>query len=312
MRILGVDSGGSKTEAVVIDEKGRVLRYFLGRGCNIAVENEENIRKIFSRVFEQVGSVDLAVLGMAGAGRKKHVKKATEILSRIISAKKLIVLSDAEVALIASTHYSPGVLIIAGTGSIAFSLNENRRVHRCGGLGYLLGDEGGGYWIGLRALRLLARILDGREEKSRLAERLMEALGVSDIDELVEKTYSELSVSEIASLAKIVVELSEVDSYARRIVEDACTELARLAKCAADKARLNYPIVYYQGGLFSSKIFRKVFYEKLLEIFKNRVILKKPLFKPVAGSLLIAWRYLGRDLETLLEKLRQYNFLIFE
>lgn len=310
MLILGIDGGGTKTEAVLLDEKARVLDYRRGEACNVATLSEDTIAKVICSLLKDLSKVDVAVFGLAGTGRKKHLEKATRAVSRVLEAKQLVIMPDAEIALYSSTLFKPGILIIAGTGSIAYALDSSGNTYRCGGLGYLLDDEGSGYWIGLRVLQTVAKMLDSREKPSLLLEKTLELLKVSTLDELVELTYSRLTVSDIASLARIALELFEEDVYCRRIIEEACRELAQLAKCVAIKAGISSFTIFCQGGLFNSSTFTKLTELMLRKVFKKKIELKKPLFKPVVGALLFAWKKLGWDLDSLLVSLKNYSFLL--
>lgn len=311
MFILGIDGGGTKTEAVLLNEKAHVLGYWKGGPCNVATLSEDSIAIVIRSLLNNlIGEVDIAVFGLAGAGRRRHVEKAAKAISRVLKAKDLVIVSDAEIALFSSTLFKPGILIIAGTGSAAFALDSAGKIYRCGGLGYLLDDEGSGYWIGLKVLQTVAKILDEREKPSPILERTLSFLKVRCLDELVDLAYSELSVAKIASLAEIALELFEEDPYCHKIIEEACKELALLAKCVANKAGIHLSSIYCQGGLFNSDIFMKLTESMLTEVFRKKMKLKKPRFKPVVGALLLAWKKLGLDLDFLLSSLKKYSFLL--
>jgi len=122
----------------------------------------------------------------------------------------------------------PGVLVNAGTGSIAYARAPDGEIHRAGGYGWQLGDEGGGYWLGRRALELAARAQDGRGEGSTLLARLLAALGLQQFDDLVRWTAT-ATPAQVAALAPHVLNAArEGEVVAQRAVGDAARELGEL------------------------------------------------------------------------------------
>src|SRR2546426_9650147 len=121
--------------------------------------------------------VDRAVVGAAGAGRAQEQAELESALRGVGLARRVRVLADAEVALSAAFGRGPGVLVNAGTGSIAYARDPHGGLHRAGGYGWQLGDEGGGYWLGRRALEAAAWGEDGRGEGSTLLARPLAAVG---------------------------------------------------------------------------------------------------------------------------------------
>jgi N-acetylglucosamine kinase-like BadF-type ATPase len=160
---------------------------------------------------------------------------------------------DARIALRAAIPEGPGIALIAGTGSIAYAENGETRL-RVGGAGYLLGDEGSGFAIGLAALRALAKAFDGRARADAMTERVREVLSVGDRDALLTEIYgaSPVNVSRIAHLAESVLALAgEGDRAASKIVQGAARDLGDLACAAAKQAELTEcsPSIAFSGGL---------------------------------------------------------------
>jgi len=138
-------------------------------------------------------------------------------------------LPDGAVALAAVFDQGPGIIVNAGTGSIAFARDPNGQVHRSGGYGWQLGDEGGGYWLGRRALDAAARAHDGRGEGSTLLARLLASLGLRSFDDLVRWSVT-AAPSQVAALAPHVLNAArEGESVAQRATTDAARELVGLA-----------------------------------------------------------------------------------
>ncbi|MGH7520391.1 MAG: BadF/BadG/BcrA/BcrD ATPase family protein, partial [Gemmatimonadales bacterium] len=137
---------------------------------------------------------------------------------------------DVEIALAAAFGDGPGVLVNAGTGSIAYARVADGRLHRAGGHGWQLGDEGSGYWLGRRALSAAARARDGLEESSTLLERLLVELGLPTFDDLIRWTAT-ATPAQVAALAPHVLNAArEGESVAQRIVAEAAAELSQLVR----------------------------------------------------------------------------------
>ena len=157
---------------------------------------------------------------------------------------------DSEVGLAAAFGEGPGILINAGTGSIAFARSPDARLHRAGGYGWQLGDEGGGYWLGRRALAAAARDTDDPDESSTLLERLLVALGLRHLDDLIRWTAT-ATPAQVASLAPHVLNAArEGEAVAQRAVEEGAVELARLVEVLGRHFPGSDPIaVATAGGL---------------------------------------------------------------
>jgi N-acetylglucosamine kinase-like BadF-type ATPase len=173
--------------------------------------------------------------------------------ARFPAARGLRVADDTLIALRSGVPEGPGIVLIAGTGSVAYAENAGKQA-RIGGAGYLLGDEGSGFAIGLAALRALARVFDGRARADAMTELVSDALNVQDRDALLAAIYSAcpLDVARIAGLAAGVVALaSEGDRAAAKIVQAAARDLGDLAIGAAAQVELRdrSPSVVLHGGL---------------------------------------------------------------
>src|SRR3989442_8436025 len=132
--------------------------------------------------------VDRAVVGAAGAGRAQEQQELAAPLVAAGIARAARVLADAEVALATAFRSAPGIIITAGTGSIAYARDAAGQLHRCGGHGWQLGDEGGGYWLGRRALDAAARARGGPGGGSTLLAPLLSGLGLEGFDDLLRWT----------------------------------------------------------------------------------------------------------------------------
>jgi N-acetylglucosamine kinase-like BadF-type ATPase len=238
--LLGIDCGGSHTTVLVGDGAGRELTRADGPGSAMrpggAAASAAVIADTARRASAQAGltlPADAAMVGAAGAGREPEQRDLTAALIAAGVAAKVRVAGDIDISLAAAFGEGPGILINAGTGSIAFARSPDGQLHRAGGYGWQLGDEGGGYWLGRRALAAAARAHDELEESSTLLERLLVALGLRDLDNLIRWTAT-ANPAQIAALAPHVLNAArEGEVVAQAAVHDAAAELARLVRALA-------------------------------------------------------------------------------
>ena len=255
--LLGIDSGGSHTAVVVGDRHGRVLARAEGPGSAMRPGGAERSAAVILDVARRAATqahatlpATVALIGAAGAGRAPEQEAlATAVLSAGVAAR-VDVRGDVEIGLAAAFGDGPGVLINAGTGSIAYARSPDGRLHRAGGHGWQLGDEGGGYWLGRRALAAAARAQDGLEESSTLLERLLVALGLETFDDLIRWTAT-ATPAQVAALAPHVLNAArEGETVAQRAVDEAATELAQLVRILTRHFPGSDPIrVATTGGL---------------------------------------------------------------
>jgi N-acetylglucosamine kinase-like BadF-type ATPase len=190
---LGIDGGGTKTEAVVLDGAGNELARAAGGPSNVhsagQTTTEASLRDVILQVLERaaltVNGVTAVGLGMAGVDRPGDREMVHDILTRIARFPNVIITNDAEAALVGGVGHRHGVVLIAGTGAFAYGVNARGETGRADGWGYLLGDEGSAYWIGAEGLRAIARAHDGRGPATELTEALLEHLELSDATHLV-------------------------------------------------------------------------------------------------------------------------------
>jgi N-acetylglucosamine kinase-like BadF-type ATPase len=219
------------------DRQGRVLARAEGPGSAMRPGGAERsaavILDVARRAAAQAGAslpAAAALVGAAGAGRPPEQEALSAAIAAAGVAERVAVRGDVEIALAAAFGDGPGVLVNAGTGSIAYARVADGRLHRAGGHGWQLGDEGGGYWVGRRALSAAARSQDGLEESSTLLERLLVALGLQTFDDLIRWTAT-ATPAQVAALAPHVLNAAgEGETVAQRIVEEGAAELAQLVQ----------------------------------------------------------------------------------
>ncbi|HEV8399297.1 MAG TPA: BadF/BadG/BcrA/BcrD ATPase family protein [Gemmatimonadales bacterium] len=240
MIFLGIDVGGSHTTVVVGDKVGQVVSRADGPGAAMrpggAAATAAVIADVARRAAGAAGltlPADAAMVGAAGAGRDQEQQELASALIAAQVARRVRVAGDSEIGLAAAFGEGPGILLNAGTGSIAFARSPDQRLHRAGGYGWQLGDEGGGYWLGRRALASAARATDDPNESSTLLERLLVALGLRHFDDLIRWTAT-ATPAQIAALAPHVLNAAlEGEKVAQQAVWEAAVELARLVSVLA-------------------------------------------------------------------------------
>jgi N-acetylglucosamine kinase len=299
---LGVDGGQSSTTALIGDETGRVLGTGVGGPCNHvgAAEGAHKLRSAVGACVAQAcqgagidpGTVRFqsACFGMSGGPADKQ-----KILAGMLKTELLTVTTDAVIALAGATAGGPGIITIAGTGSIAYGRNAAGHSARAGGWGYIFGDEGGGFDIVRQALRAVLRHEEGWGPETSLRVALLAATAARDANELLHRFYTQdWPRPRIASLARLVdVEAVRGDSVALEILRKAARRLAMLA--ASVRGQLwdrGAPVLVVPiGGVFQSRIVLEQFRLRVESVAGNQC--GKPAHVPAAGALLEAYRAAG-------------------
>jgi glucosamine kinase len=261
---LGVDGGGTKTRAVVVDARQKILGEAEAGPSNplrVGVSEAANaVRDAAERACVKAGvrriEVAAAEVGLAGVKRADIRERMRAALRAELGIKPVEVVTDADIALYGATEGKPGLVIIAGTGSICCGVNARGR-HACaGGWGPIAGDEGSGSWIARRALQAVARASDGRGRKTSLVEAACEFFNVAKAEDLSTAVYApNVTNNRIAGFGRNVVEAAKRrDVVAREIIEEAGRELARAACAVTRKLRMEHERfqIAYVGGVFAA------------------------------------------------------------
>lgn len=259
MFVLGIDAGGTKTVCLLANDRGEVLAEARRGGANLQASGELEVEKILHEVMAEAldpfDAVPSAIcLGIAGVDRPGDAATVRGIMKRIGFKARVLVVNDALVALEAGAPGVPGVVVISGTGSIAYGRNTRNEAARAGGWGYVLGDEGSGYWIGRAAIRAVLSEADRRGPDTQLTGLLLEYFGVSRAQELIHQVYhATLKPSAIAALAQCVnTAFQHGDQVAIGIVRGSADQLESSALSVARRLELvgsEFPFVL-AGGMF--------------------------------------------------------------
>jgi len=290
--ILGIDGGGSKALVALADKSGRVLEVSRGDGIN-PMDNRGWRRHFEAQLkgFARTGGLAGIGAAMPAYGEVEHISAdQRDAIAAAFGAIPQRVLNDVDAAQIGAFAGGPGILILSGTGSMAWARDVTGKSHRVGGWGEVIGDEGSGNWIGHRVLGLISQSMDGRAAPTKLYGAVFDALKLDTADphNALEGWVARLTHprSQISALAAIAGRLADAgDPGAIAILEAAAEELARHFHAIAKLAGAALPWSY-AGGTFNSRVLRDAVTARIGSLPKP------PLLPPIGGALLAAAQHL--------------------
>lgn len=299
---LGIDGGGTKTTAALMNAAQKIVAEGSSGPSNplrVGVETAvSNITKAIEAACDDGGlsrgDIVAATLGLAGVRRQDLRERVRESFVKRVGIRKTLVITDAEIALFGTTLGKPGLVVIAGTGSICLGKNEKGELAISGGWGPLAGDEGGGVGIAQAALHQIAKASDGRGIPTALSSRASEYFRASGPENLIVAIYSpQIDNSRIAGFARLVVETArEGDKIAVEILKDAGRELGVAASAVLKKLgleRRSVPIgcvgsIFQAGKLLTEPMIRTI------HAVARKAYLTEPLMEPSHAAALLAMK----------------------
>lgn len=305
---LGIDGGGSKTICAVGDEF-TVLASAVSGPSNITRVGESGARKALHQSITEACNaakvdpreVQCSCMGAAGAGRKEIANVIQEIIAEVIPGK-IEVVGDMEIALHSAFGLEPGLIVIAGTGSIAFGRDANGKTARAGGWGFAISDEGSAHWIGRAAAAAVLRAADESaqrqspddrtaEQASRLFAEMKPIWNLESFEQLARTANAN---ADCAALFPAVLAANQAgDELARSLLTQAGRELARLADLVV---RRLFPDPHFAvrvamaGGVFRYAPMVREFFYNAVRTAHLQVILNSEVVEPVHGALQLARR----------------------
>ncbi len=273
---IGIDGGGTRTSAVLGDER-EVMAQAAGSGSNITRVGEERAREVLQGVIRDVcatanvkpAQIQRMVAGLAGAPREKARRALLRILSEVVPGE-IYLTDDIEISHEAIFGGAPGIIVESGTGSFAYGRNERNETTRAGGWGFAVSDEGSGHWIGREAVALALHLHD-RGEQSALMDAVLRAWNLKSIDDLV-STANAVPLPDFAALFPAVTSVAEGgDRAAGALLTRAGEEVAELGITVARKlfpAGQKVPVIAL-GGVFRNS-------EAVFEAFRGRITAEWP------------------------------------
>ncbi|GJQ42864.1 MAG: N-acetylmuramic acid/N-acetylglucosamine kinase [Ignavibacteriaceae bacterium] len=298
--LIGIDGGGTKTDCAIADLSGKIIQQSSGKPSNFLIIGvEETVRNIFALIEENIfalegdfSDVKQIVIGVAGAGRDEDAKLLEKGFKDFadeegIHFKGVKVISDAHIALEGAFPDSAGCILIAGTGSILFGKDEKGVIHRVGGFGRLIGDEGSGYSIGRKALNAVSKSSDGRGEETLISELLNSKMNSGSANAIINKVYNEKL--DVASVAKIVIEAAEEgDLIAEDILDEEADELVLHIRSLIEKFRTNILSVAFSGSLIDNENFYSDLLKRKIKSTLPNVKITQAVLSPIGGAILFA------------------------
>ncbi len=254
---VGVNVGGTRTTAVV-GNATEILGRANGPGAAVrpgrALTSANTIADVTRKALASAGELTAGamVVGAAGAGRDPERNEVLNALTNEQVAERIQVTTDIEIALMAAFPESPGIVLNAGTGSIALGRDAEGKTHRTGGFGWQMGDEGSGYGIGKAAMGAVSRAHDGRGPSTRLTLRAMAAAKANNFDQFV-SWGTTATPADVAALAPGVIEMAQLgDQVAQGIVDYAVRELVLLVTALQPRCGGSPNSVALAGGLLAT------------------------------------------------------------
>ncbi len=305
--VIGMDGGATKTAALLSDLDGVVLAEETGSASNPQVVGPEEsadvivslVEKLCSKASCSTNQVLVVVAGLAGAGRegdKVRVKTATlaEAKKRRVAIGTVIIESDGRIALEGAFKGRPGIILIAGTGSFALAKDHKGGIHRAGGWGRVVGDEGSGFVIGRDGLNAVAKHIDGRGKTTLLTKLIGEKLGLSNQEKIINGVYRENF--DVATVAPLVIQAAEAkDIECARILNRATFELSehvrtlvnKIEESSRSRSKISLALI---GSLIShANIYQKILKQKVTFSLPQVTIIA-PEAPPAYGAVLLSIR----------------------
>ncbi|MEO8029293.1 MAG: BadF/BadG/BcrA/BcrD ATPase family protein [Gemmatimonadota bacterium] len=293
--LVGADVGGTATR-VWVSADNKILATAEGPGAALRPErvlaSAATIADVVRRALSSAGQLkaDVLVIGAAGAGRPQEQDELRQSLRGEGFAERIVVTTDIAIALEAAFGSEPGIVLTAGTGSVAIGRDPSGQIHRSGGYGWQMGDEGSGYSIGRSALGAVGRAADGRSPATVLTSVVLNATHASDLEALIRWT-AKAGPAEVAALAPPVLEAAASgDLTARGILDYAARELSQLVVFLLPHFGEQGEVrVACNGGLLApGRPLHAVLRTKLEE--DPRIRVSAEVLEPVAGAVAMAGR----------------------
>jgi len=298
--LIGIDGGGTKTHAILTNLRGeKLFECFAGPSNFLLLGTQKTAETILELIDTcknylniSYSEISAVLLGTTGAGRRTDAEVLEKdfhsyLQTKNIPLKTFRVESDARIALEGAFSGNPGSILVAGTGSIMFGKDKSGTIHRVGGFGRFIGDEGSGYAIGKKALASIAKSFDGRSEKTLLADLVADKLGITSSEKLITEVYK--NNFDIASVTPFVLQAAEKgDETSLTIIESETDEL--LWHIKAMQAKINeevLPVAFIGGILSGANIYSELFTKKIKTHILNCVV-TAPEYPPEYGAIIMA------------------------
>lgn len=280
--VIGLDIGGTKTRGVRF-QNGAPVRDESAGSSNVQNVSREQAAANLAELFGKIGGgeIDEVYAGAGGIDTEEDAQALADLIAPHAPGAHITVVHDSRL-LLAAGGASAGVAVIAGTGSAAWGKNDAGEEARAGGWGYLLGDEGSGYWLGREAVRHSLRRMNQGLEPDALSRALLDSCGVDEPGKLIAMFHSpETGRRYWAQQARLVVEAADAgDDISQAMVEQAGRDLADLARQAVRQLGMDGPVILGSGLGMNVPRLQEAFKAKLAEdgIVDVRILQQDPVF----------------------------------
>lgn len=294
MNIIGIDGGGTRTRFTLFNERGQAVAEAAGPSCHVLQTDKETAIHILREGIKQLNPDGESFIsaGLAGYGQDPFYRKKIEEICDEAFDSPYILHNDIETAFEGALDGRDGIVVIAGTGSIAFSRKDGK-TRRCGGWGMNLGDEGSAWWIAKMLLNEFTKQSDGRKDKTILYEMVRKALNLKEDYELIAVMNDAVrgSRTETARLAKTAYEAAVAgDEAAVSVYRKAADEIASMIRTLQEDFGGETEVSYI-GGVFQAQ-------ELILDPLRAQLencTLHAPVHKPEYGAFLLAKQFLEEN-----------------
>lgn len=293
--LVGIDGGGSTVRVVITDLDLVVCAESRGDTVNPSVIGPEAAAQRIGQAVQaalttaNLTTADIAGvgIGVAGAADTHSSGWLRDVMRDVLPGAVVAPSSDMGIALVGAHGKREGILVLAGTGSVAYGINQAGDSAQAGGWGYLLGDEGSGYWIGLQAIKAVIAAADGYGDPNIFTDRILATWGLEHPRDLIHWVYRAQTprTRDIAALAPLVIAEAEAGNpLAVPIIEQAAHELAQMTQAVIRRLHMDSPAVAFAGGLLEQP-------NSLSNRLCSRLGLPgipTPRYPPVIGAALLA------------------------
>ena len=301
--LIGIDGGASKTHLLAADTKLNIKTELTGSGCNYlaiglscAVDNLSGLIQKAVNSIHQDGYSYYVTIGTAGAGRKDDIERLTVSLKESlknmdIPCKEIMFMSDAVIALEGAFEGKVGVILNCGTGSFVFGKDKEGNIHRAGGFGRLIGDEGSGYSIGRKGITLISKMMDDRISESEFYNAFIETTGITNGAELINNIYK--LDFEIPSVAPLVISCADNDKLCRDILDEEVDELILHLEAIKNKMKTDDFNLVLMGSLINEENYYSTGLRAKIKEYLPEVKIIEPVKIPAYGALLFSQKMPG-------------------
>jgi len=296
--IIAIDSGATKTTCAIVNDKGDILGLGLaGSSSHYSVgvkRAQENFRSAIEKATESAKLnktiFDVGCFGLSALDTQSDYELNSTFITSLGITKKAVIVSDAVTSYYAVTAGEPGIVVIAGTGSVAYGINRKGEEARSGGWEWLISDEGSAYDIARKGVRAALRAYDGRGKDTILTKMVMEYFNVSTFEESLQKIYENPEKSTIASMAPIVTSAAQKgDLVALNILREAGKELGLAVVAVAKKLKMEKDRIFVgcMGGVFRSDKFILNPFKRTVKSDIPKAIFKPPIYNAISGAIFL-------------------------